>query len=123
MQIGGNNQRIPTESLIIEGPGHASETADRLQTEHIECASAEIKGAESATRAAVLNLHGDALTLIRSSDGLAADRVGVGVHTVVAREGVEQILRDSTDHVGGHVRHTACTEADGVEGSITSLSS
>lgn len=60
--------------------------------------------------------------MVSSRDSFATDRVAVGVDAIVARERVEQQVRDGSDVISISVSDAACTETSGVESALTSLS-
>ena len=47
--------------LVVPVPGHASETANRLRAELIECARAEVQVGEGTASAAVLDCYSHTL--------------------------------------------------------------
>jgi hypothetical protein len=56
------------------------------------------------------------IALTGGSDLLVADRVVVGIHTIVPGEGIEQFMRRRSNKIGVGVGDTARTETGSVEG-------
>lgn len=102
-------------------PGDA-DASQRLISQLGECRRRKVEVINRTARASVCDLHRDRLATIGSGDLLVADRVGVGVHAIVARVDVEQQVRDSSNVIGIGVCFTTCAKTSLVECSLSALS-
>jgi len=107
--------------LANDNPCDATNAARRWVGELVEGRGREVEVAVLASPTPVGQLDVDGVALVRNPGSLAADRVLVRV-PVTATEGIEEFVRDGSDHIAVVVGDTASTKTGGVEGSLTRVS-
>jgi len=86
-----------------------------------ECHWREVKVCKRTACAPVGDRDCYTLALVSSSDFLVADRVVVRVHAIIARVGVEQQMRDSSNVVRVGICDTTCSKTSLIECALASI--
>jgi len=113
-------RREPEARLIQPGVLDVMNATNRRVGDLVESRRAEVEGPRvCAAGAAVSERHCYGLALVSNADFLAADRVLVGVDTVISRVAVKEGKRCSCNKVSVTVGDSTGTEPCAIEGAIT----